>query len=393
MNSNTDEKYMRRCLQLAANGRFGAPPNPMVGAVVVCDGRIIGEGYHMHCGGPHAEVNAIASVKDQSLLPRSTVYVSLEPCAHYGKTPPCADMLVSKHVKRVVVGCADPFAAVSGRGIARLRDAGIEVTVGVLEQECRMLNCRFITYHSRKRPYVILKWAQSADGYIAPGGEARRAFISTPMTQMCSHRLRTENDAILVGRHTAECDNPSLTARAWHGKNPLRIVLDRNATLPATLNLFDGNAATLAVTAHPYPDGRPATEYLHPDYGRDIIPQLMDALHARGIQSLVVEGGRMVLQSFMDRDVWDEIVIEQGSCLFGGGTEAPQAAQGRNAAALVRTAQQGAQPKKERNASAPAAKDGAAQPKPNNQKNRRGYRGYHGKPRPKTGTPGDKTQS
>ena len=149
----------------------------------------------MHCGGPHAEVNAIASVKDQSLLPRSTVYVSLEPCAHYGKTPPCADMLVSKHVKRVVVGCADPFAAVSGRGIARLRDAGIEVTVGVLEQECRMLNCRFITYHSRKRPYVILKWAQSADGYIAPGGEARRAFISTPLTQMCSHRLRTENDA------------------------------------------------------------------------------------------------------------------------------------------------------------------------------------------------------
>lgn len=327
MNSNTDEKYMRRCLQLAANGRFGAPPNPMVGAVVVCDGRIIGEGYHMHCGGPHAEVNAIASVKDQSLLPRSTVYVSLEPCAHYGKTPPCADMLVSKHVKRVVVGCADPFAAVSGRGIARLRDAGIEVTVGVLEQECRMLNCRFITYHSRKRPYVILKWAQSADGYIAPGGEARRAFISTPLTQMCSHRLRTENDAILVGRHTAECDNPSLTARAWHGKNPLRIVLDRNATLPATLNLFDGNAATLAVTAHPYPDGRPATEYLHPDYGRDIIPQLMDALHARGIQSLVVEGGRMVLQSFMDRDVWDEIVIEQGSCLFGGGTEAPHAPQ------------------------------------------------------------------
>ena len=327
MNSNTDEKYMRRCLQLAANGRFGAPPNPMVGAVVVCDGRIIGEGYHMHCGGPHAEVNAIASVKDQSLLPRSTVYVSLEPCAHYGKTPPCADMLVSKHVKRVVVGCADPFAAVSGRGIARLRDAGIEVTVGVLEQECRMLNCRFITYHSRKRPYVILKWAQSADGYIAPGGEARRALISTTLTQMCSHRLRTENDAILVGRHTAECDNPSLTARAWHGKNPLRIVLDRNATLPATLNLFDGNAATLAVTAHPYPDGRPATEYLHPDYGRDIISQLMDALHARGIQSLVVEGGRMVLQSFMDRDVWDEIVIEQGSCLFGGGTEAPHAPQ------------------------------------------------------------------
>ena len=190
-----------------------------------------------------------------------------------------------------------------------------------------MLNCRFITYHSRKRPYVILKWAQSADGYIAPGGEARRALISTTLTQMCSHRLRTENDAILVGRHTAECDNPSLTARAWHGKNPLRIVLDRNATLPATLNLFDGNAATLAVTAHPYPDGRPATEYLHPDYGRDIIPQLMDALHARGIQSLVVEGGRMVLQSFMDRDVWDEIVIEQGSCLFGGGTEAPHAPQ------------------------------------------------------------------
>lgn len=323
MNNDTDEKYIRRCLQLAACGRFGAPPNPMVGAVVVCDGRIIGEGYHVRCGGPHAEVNAINSVCDKSLLPRSTVYVSLEPCAHYGKTPPCADFLASKHVKRVVIGCVDPFAAVSGRGIARLRAAGIEVKTGVLANECRMLNRRFIIFHSKKRPYIILKWARSADGYIAPDGNAGRTFISTPMSQMCSHRLRTENDAILVGRHTAETDNPSLTARLWHGKNPLRVVLDSEAVLPASLHLFDGEAETLAVCRAPYTDGRKNVEYFHPDYSRDIIPQLLENLHARGIQSLIVEGGRKVLDSFLDNNLWDEIIVEQGHCLFGGGTEAP----------------------------------------------------------------------
>lgn len=323
MSNDTDEKYMRRCLQLAACGRFGAPPNPMVGAVVVCHGRIIGEGYHVRCGGPHAEVNAINSVADKSLLPHSTVYVSLEPCAHYGKTPPCADLLASKRVKRVVVGCIDPFAAVSGRGIARLRAAGIEVKTGVLANECRMLNRRFITYHSRKHPYIILKWARSADGYIAPEGNAGRTFISTPLSQMCSHRLRAENDAILVGRHTAETDNPSLTARLWYGRNPLRVVLDSEAALPADLHLFDGEAGTLAVCRAPYADGRKSVEYFHPDYCRDIIPQLLANLHARGIQSLVVEGGRKVLDAFLDKDLWDEIIVEQGRCLFGGGTEAP----------------------------------------------------------------------
>lgn len=326
MYSDTDEKYMRRCLQLAANGRFGAPPNPMVGAVVVCNGRIIGEGYHIHCGGPHAEVNAVNSVADKSLLPQSTVYVSLEPCSHYGKTPPCADMLVRVGVKRVVVGCGDPFAAVSGRGIARLRDAGIDVTVGVLEKECRRLNCRFITYHSLKRPYVVLKWAESADGYIAPTG-GRRAFISTPLTQMCSHRLRAENDAILVGRRTAETDNPNLTTRAWHGHNPLRIVLDRNAVLPASLNIFNGQAATLAVSEGEYPEARPTTEYFHPNYSQPVLPQLMGFLHGRGVQSLVVEGGREVLQSFIDAGLWDEIIVEQGEVLLRGGTEAPHAPQ------------------------------------------------------------------
>lgn len=325
MNSDTDEKYMRRCLQIAACGRAGAPPNPMVGAAVVCGSRIIGEGCHARCGGPHAEVNAVNSVEDRILLPRSTVYVSLEPCAHYGKTPPCADFLISAGVRRVVVGCADPFAAVSGRGIARLREAGVQVTVGVLEKECRALNRRFITFHEKKRPYVILKWAQSPDGYIAPPGAPRRAAISSPLTLMCSHQLRAENDAILVGRRTAETDNPRLTAREWPGRNPLRVVLDRNASLPASLRLFDGEAATLAVCAKPYPSGRQQVEYLHPDYGRDIVPQLLDGLRARGVQSLVVEGGCATLQSFIDGGMWDEIIVEQGETPFRGGVPAPLA--------------------------------------------------------------------
>lgn len=323
MNKETDEKYMRRCLQLARCGFFGAPPNPMVGAVVVHDGQIIGEGYHIRCGGPHAEVNAINSVKDESLLKDSTVYVSLEPCSHYGKTPPCADLLVSKKVKRVVVGCIDPFAKVQGRGIEKLRSAGIEVTVGVLEEECLELNRRFVTFQSKKRPYVTLKWAQSANGYIA-ARESGRTHISTPMTQMNSHRLRAMNDAILVGRRTAECDNPSLTTRSWVGKNPLRIVLDRHASLPADLALFNGEAPTLAVTEREYPETRPGVEFFHPDYSMPLLEQLLSELHRRGIQTLLVEGGTKVLQSFIDSGLWDEAFVEHGSITIDGRVPAPK---------------------------------------------------------------------
>lgn len=315
---------MRRCLQLARNGVMGAAPNPMVGAVVVCDGKIIGEGYHRRCGEAHAEVNAIGSVRRPELLERSTIYVSLEPCSHYGKTPPCADLIIAKRIPRVVVGCVDPFSQVSGRGIRKLRDAGIEVTVGVLEHECRRLIRRFITFHGERRPYVVLKWAQSADGFIdvkRDGG--RPVVLSSPETQMLVHKHRAECKAILVGRRTALLDNPSLTVRCWHGANPLRLVLDRDLSLPAGLHLFDGTVPTVVFTAREETP-RPGVDYVRLDFTCDILPQMLDYLYARGIQSLLVEGGSSLLQSFMDAGLWDEAFVECVPRLLTDGVAAPQ---------------------------------------------------------------------
>lgn len=293
----TDEKYMRRCIQLALNGRQNAKPNPMVGAVIVSrDGRIIGEGYHVRCGQGHAEVNAFASVKpeDEALLHEATLYVSLEPCSHYGRTPPCADLIVSKRVRRVVVGCVDPFAKVHGRGIKKLTDAGIDVTVGVLEHECKELNKRFITFNERQRPYVLLKWCMTANGYL--DDNFRPTMLSTPVTQMLSHKLRAEYDAILVGRVTAERDRPRLNVRHWSGPDPRRIVIDRNEP-------FCPSA----------------------DFSRPIIPQLFDWLYAEGVQSLIVEGGAKTLNGFLERDEWwDEIRVEVSPRTVTDGTRAPQ---------------------------------------------------------------------
>ena len=277
-----DEKYMRRCIQLAENGIQGARPNPMVGAVIVVDDRIIGEGYHVRCGEGHAEVNAFASVKDESLLKDATIYVSLEPCAHYGKTPPCADLIIKKGVKRVVVGCIDPFAEVKGRGIERIRKAGIEVEVGVLEKECQWLNRRFFTYHSKHRPYIILKWAQTANGFI--DDHFKPLMISNEQTQMLSHQLRAEEDAILVGHTTFDRDHPSLNVRHWHGPDPKRIVLTHDRPLP----------------------------------------QLMDDLYQHGIQSLIVEGGCQTHESFIQAGLWDEIRMEVAPITVSDGTRAPQ---------------------------------------------------------------------
>ena len=284
MRMTDDERYMRRCLQLAANGLQGARPNPMVGAVISVGGRLIGEGYHVRCGEGHAEVNAFASVRpeDEHLLSEATLYVSLEPCSHYGKTPPCADLIISKGVRRVVVGCIDPFAEVQGRGIKKLREAGIDVTVGVLEDECRWLNRRFFTYHSKHRPYIILKWAQTANGFIDDNGRA--LLISNEQTQMLSHQLRAEEDAILVGHTTDVREHPQLTVRHWHGPDPKRIVL-----------------------THDRPIG-----------------QLMDDLYQHGIQSLIVEGGRQTHDSFIAAGLWDEIRVETGTMTVTDGTRAPQ---------------------------------------------------------------------
>ena len=326
---NTDymeeEKYMWRCLQLARNGLCGAAPNPMVGAVVVCDGRIIGEGYHVRCGEAHAEVNALRSVADPSLLKRSTVYVSLEPCAHFGKTPPCADLLVEKQVPRVVVGCQDPFARVAGRGIEKLRQAGCQVTVGVLERECRFLNRRFITFHTLRRPYVTLKWAQSADGYIGVRRAGLPVRLSSPLTAILVHKRRSEHAAIMVGTDTALLDNPSLTVRHWYGQNPVRVVPDRELRLPVSLHLFDGTVPTLVFTqSNRHPDS-PNTCYVEADFGDGrLLPQVMQMLHERNLQSLLVEGGSRLLQTFLEAGLWDEIYVETSPVRLGGGVKAPQ---------------------------------------------------------------------
>lgn len=279
-----DELYMRRCLRLASCGRRGAKPNPMVGAVIVARGRTIGEGYHIRAGGPHAEVNAFASVKpqDEPLIGEATVYVSLEPCAHWGKTPPCADLIVRKRPGRVVVGCQDPFAKVSGRGIERIRQAGIDVTVGCLEAECRWLNRRFITFHSLHRPYIILKWAQSANGFI--DRDFRPTPISNRLTAMLSHKLRSEEDAILVGHTTWLRDCPQLNVRHWDGPAPRRVVLTAETT----------------------------------------IADMLAGLYRDGVQSLIVEGGAQTHASFIAEGLYDELRIETAPITIARGTRAVQ---------------------------------------------------------------------
>lgn len=326
----TDEKYMRRCIQLARNGMYGAPPNPMVGAVIVCRGTVIGEGYHRRCGEAHAEVNAIRSVKNRALLRESTIYVSLEPCSHYGKTPPCADLIIEMGIPRVVIGCADPFAKVAGRGIRKLREAGVDVTVGVLEAECRALNRRFMTFHTLRRPFVTLKWAESADGFIdrLRADDKERPFaFSTDYTRMWMHRERALHQAILVGTETAVADNPSLLVRDWPGASPLRLTLDRRGRLPSGLKIFDGSAPTRVYVdrnagALPY-EGLPGVTCVRVDFEGDVLRQVMDDLYGLSVQSLLVEGGSRLLSAFISAGLWDEIRIEQTADFLGEGVAAP----------------------------------------------------------------------
>lgn len=323
-----DEKYMARCIQLARCGRQYAAPNPMVGAVIVCDGRIIGEGYHIRCGEAHAEVNAIRSVReeDKPLLCQSTMYVSLEPCSHYGRTPPCADLIISCQIPHVVVGCVDPFSEVAGRGIEKLRQAGVDVQVGVLEQECLELNRRFITSHLQHRPYIILKWAQSADGFIdclRTSPDEPPTCFSNSLNSMFVHRQRSDVQAILVGTRTALLDNPSLTVRHWTGSSPLRLVIDRTLSLPLSLRLFDGSVPTLVFTEHRDYPCKEKVEYITLDFSHDILPQLLGVLYERHIQSLLVEGGTTLLQSFIDASLWDEIHVETAPIVLEKGIKAP----------------------------------------------------------------------
>ena len=320
-----DEKYIARCIQLAKNACCNAAPNPMVGAVIVHNGIIIGEGYHIRCGEPHAEVNAIRSVKNESLLKEATIYVSLEPCSHYGKTPPCADLIIEKGIPEVVIGCMDPFSMVAGRGIEKLRKAGIKVTVGVLEKECQQLIRRFITFNTQKRPYITLKWAESADGFIDKNREGGNpVLLSTPLTSMVVHKRRAEHDAILVGRKTALLDNPSLTTRNWFGKDPIRLVIDKDLTLPKDLCLFDGKIRTIIFTQKASAEKHPSVEYIRLDFTQNILPQIMEVLYNLKVQSLLVEGGSILLQSFIDEDLWDEAYIETSPIYLNEGIRAPK---------------------------------------------------------------------
>ena len=331
---------MHRCIELAMLGAGNVAPNPMVGAVLVYDGKIIGEGYHQQYGGPHAEVNAINNGRDalsglndvddanKELFTKSTLYVSLEPCAHYGKTPPCADLIVENKIPKVIIGCPDPFIEVNGKGIEILMAAGVQVEVGILEEQCKELNKRFFTFHTQHRPYIILKWAETADGFIAPlnppnGGKFERLMISNEYTNRLVHQWRSEEAAILVGTNTALNDNPELTTRLVEGKNPVRLVIDMDLSLPASLNLFDKKVKTIVFNTIKHgEDG--SMFYYQITNDVSAVYQIANALYQLKLQSVIVEGGAKLLQSFIDEGYWDETrVITNTGLKTGEGISSP----------------------------------------------------------------------
>jgi diaminohydroxyphosphoribosylaminopyrimidine deaminase/5-amino-6-(5-phosphoribosylamino)uracil reductase len=322
---------MQRCLELAKAGAGYVAPNPMVGAVLVHENRIIGEGYHRLFGQAHAEVNCINSVsaEDRHLISQSAIYVSLEPCAHFGKTPPCADLIIEKKIPHVVIGCRDPFKQVDGKGVEKLLAAGVQVTIGVLEKEAKTLNKRFITFHTQHRPYIILKWAQTANGKIANDNAAERLLISNEFTNRLVHKWRSEEAAILVGTNTALFDDPSLTTRLWNGPNPVRLVIDMNLRLPADLQLFNGKIKTIVFNGLQHEE-RDNLLYYQVTHDVKIVHQLVHALYQLKIQSVLVEGGAQLLQSFIDEGLWDEMrVITNHELVIPSGLPAPQIQTGK----------------------------------------------------------------
>lgn len=317
---------MRRCLQLATKGLGNVAPNPMVGAVLVYEDRIIGEGYHMQYGQAHAEVNCINAVKDEDrqLISKSTLYVSLEPCSHYGKTPPCTNLILDQHIPTVVIACKDSFAAVNGSGITRLTDNGVEVILGILEKEARELNKRFFTFHEQQRPYVILKWAQSKNRKIA-NADFSRVHISNEYTNTLVHKWRSEEAAIMVGTNTALHDNPSLTTRNWEGKNPVRLVIDLDLRLPQELNVFDNTTPTIVFNKQKSEVVSPSLQYVKVEDKLDPLPEILHHLFALNLQSLIVEGGASLLNSFITGQYWDEArVITSHITYIPDGIAAPE---------------------------------------------------------------------
>lgn len=324
---NIHEKYIKRCIELAKNGLGTTYPNPMVGSVIVYEGKIIGEGWHKKAGGPHAEVNAVNSVKDKSLLKKATIYVSLEPCSHFGKTPPCCDLIIANEIPNVIVGTVDPNEKVAGNGIKKLIAAGANVVVGVLEKECNELNKRFFTFHQKKRPYIILKWAESQDGFLAPekeiNQERKPVWITNIYSRQLVHKWRSEEQAILVGTQTVIDDNPKLNVRDWSGNNPVRVVLDQNNRITKDSFVFDDSVKTIVFTKSPITNNYTNTLFEVLDFDQNIVPQILTVLYHNQIQSIIIEGGLQTLQSFIDEDVWDEARIFVGNTSFGKGTKAP----------------------------------------------------------------------
>lgn len=319
---------MRRCLQLARQGEGFTQANPMVGAVIVHNNQIIGEGFHRRYGEAHAEVNAIHSVKEPWLLPASTMYVSLEPCAHFGKTPPCAELIVSRRIPRVVVATADPNPQVSGKGIEILRQNGVDVSVGMLQNEARELNKTFFVNQLLHRPFVMLKWAQSSDGFMdrhrASRHEGRPAMLSNALTQSIVHKFRAQVQAIMVGTNTARLDNPQLTARKWFGAHPVRVVIDRENKLPADCALFDDAAPTLVFTQSVPSAATKHAEYIAIDFSGNVNEQILSELYRRKIGSLMVEGGAKLLASFINAKLWDEAYIEIAAKTLSSGVKSPE---------------------------------------------------------------------
>ncbi len=327
-----DEKYMQRCLQLAKNGLGRTAPNPMVGAVLVYDDLIIGEGYHQEYGEAHAEPNAIYAVRDAALLEKSTLYVNLEPCSHTGKTPPCAALIIQKKIPRVVIGSIDPNPLVSGNGVRMMQEAGVEVITGVLDAENRELNKRFFTFQEQSRPYIFLKWAQSIDGFM--DGDRKDSttppvLFSTQTTQIFNHKMRAEEAAILVGTNTVLMDNPKLTTRLWAGKNPLRVTIDRKGLLydamlasNTSFHILDQTTPSLIFTERAVV-GTANIAFSQLNFSEKILPQLVKALHQRNINSLIVEGGSALLHSFIEDGLWDEARVEIAPIKLGAGVQAP----------------------------------------------------------------------
>jgi diaminohydroxyphosphoribosylaminopyrimidine deaminase/5-amino-6-(5-phosphoribosylamino)uracil reductase len=313
---------MRRALELAWLGRGFTAPNPLVGCVIVHENRIIGEGWHQQYGGPHAEVNAIQSVKEKHLLPGSRLYVTLEPCSHYGKTPPCADLILENQISDVVICNTDPNPLVQGRGIRKLLEANCKVHVGLLEKEGLALNKYFFTFHQQKRPYITLKWAETADGFIGRQ-DAEKCWISGELSRMLTHQWRSEQQAIMVGTRTAAADNPQLNTRAWTGPDPIRVILDRQLSLPGNLKIFDQSQPTLIYNLKKA-EASHHLEWVKLPEGPDLLPAILADLHARNIQSVLVEGGAVLLNSFLQSGLWNEAhVFKSNRKLEAAGIPAP----------------------------------------------------------------------